>query len=363
MRRLEYLRVRATEPLPTPQELFEQLSVPANIQKQIEDARNTVRDILSGKDSRFLIIVGPCSIHDPKAAKEYAQKLVEIAERTKGNYFIMMRVYFEKPRTAKGWKGILHDPWLNGSHDIATGLKMTRQLLLDLAEMGIPTAAEILDPTSAWYFGDLLSWSCIGARTSASQTHRQMASLLSTPVGFKNSTDGNVEVAINGIVSASSPHVFIGMDNNGRISRIQTKGNPDGHVVLRGGHTKTNYDPQSISHTIQLLKKAKLTPHLLIDCSHDNSLKQYEKQAQVFQSVLHQVIEGNSNIRGVLLESNLNAGSQTVTEDTSKLRYAVSLTDACIGWEMTEKLLLWGEDFLKRNGSPDYSSPSLTAHA
>lgn len=355
---IDFLNISSTQPLPTPYDLHKKLpSTP--LQRQfVSHTRHAIQQVLDGHDPRLLLIAGPCSIHDITAAKEYATLLRNLAATIGDMFLVVMRVYFEKPRTSLGWKGLLYDPLLDGSHDIKTGLHMTRQLLIDLAAMGIPTAAEFLDPSSAHYFGDLISWGCIGARTTPSQTHRQMASGLPMPVAFKNSTDGNVNVAINGIIAASMPHSFIGPDLMGRISVLQTTGNPYGHIVLRGGEGKPNYDPESIDRAFCRLRRANLPLRLLIDCSHDNSLKTAELQPTVFQSVIHQIVEGNRNIRGFLLESNLFEGNQNLGEDPSKLRYAVSLTDPCLGWAATERLVRWGYDALKREYTDHSSSLS-----
>jgi 3-deoxy-7-phosphoheptulonate synthase len=346
MTRFDHLNVIRTEPLPSPYDLIQELPLTLAQKKFIHDSRLEIQRILDGEDPRLLIIVGPCSVHDIKAAKHYATKLHQLSQSVSDKFLLVMRAYFEKPRTSRGWKGFLYDPMLNGSHDILTGLKWTRQLLLDLADIGVPAAAEFLDPSSAYYFGDLLSWGCIGARTSASQTHRQIASGLQMPVAFKNSTDGNVETAINGIISAAVPHSFIGINEHGRVSTVHTSGNTYGHVVLRGGEGQPNYDPKAISEALELLNKAKLPSRLLIDCSHDNSYRQHEQQSVVFQSIIKQLIEGNRNIRGALIESHLEAGNQPFVADPSQLKYAVSLTDPCLNWIATEKLLLWGHSML-----------------
>lgn len=351
------------QPLPTPQELYEELPATQAQLHFVAETRRDIQKILDGQDSRLLLIVGPCSIHDTTAAKEYATNLRNLMPAVSENFHIIMRVYFEKPRTTLGWKGILYDPWLDGSHDVATGMRWTRQLLLDLAELNVGAASEFLDPTSASYFGDLVSWGCIGARTTSSQTHRQMASGLPMPVAFKNSIDGNVETAINGILNATTPHTLIGINPQGRISTIRTPGNPHSHIVLRGAKSKPNYDPQSILHALDRLRHARLPERLLIDCSHDNSSRTADKQLSVFQSIIHQVVEGNRNIRGILLESHLNAGKQPFSADLSKLKYGVSLTDSCLNWQTTERLILWGHEMLvrekKKQPLPQYSTKPL----
>lgn len=341
------------QPLPSPQELLLEMPISSSQIEFISNSRKEVQHILDRQDPRLLLIVGPCSIHDTTAAKEYATKLQQLKSAVKDAFCIIMRVYFEKPRTTLGWKGILYDPWLDGSHDVPTGLRWTRQLLLDLADMEIPAACEFLDPASAFYFGDLVTWGCIGARTSASQTHRQMASGLQMPIGFKNTVDGNVNTAINGILNASTPHSLIGINDDGRISSIRTAGNSYGHIILRGSKSKPNYDPQSILDALELLLQAQLPERLLIDCSHDNSFRKAEQQPPVFQSVIHQIIEGNNNIRGILLESNLHEGNQSFTADLSKLKYGVSLTDPCLNWTTTEQLILWGRLMLKREAGKE----------
>ena len=305
----------------------------------VEESRHTVKKILQGLDPRFLLIVGPCSIHDPIAAREYALKLQSLSQSVSDTFLLIMRVYFEKPRTSLGWKGMLYDPYLDGSNDIPTGMRWTRQLLLDLAEMKVPVATEFLDPISPAYFGDLITWGCIGARTTTSQTHRQMASDLSIPIAFKNSTDGNIDSAVNGVISATSPHTYIGMDSQGHSSIIHTKGNPYCHIALRGGENGPNFDPQAINQALEKLGKTGLPLHLLIDCSHDNSNRKHEQQAVVFHSIIQQVAEGNKNIRGVLIESNLNAGNQPL--NNQNLQYGVSLTDPCLDWTTTENLIRW----------------------
>lgn len=345
----EHLTIDDQTPLPSPQDLLRELNPTSEQRSFINASRNEIKNILNGQDPRLLLIVGPCSIHDPSAAKEYALKLKELRESIADTFYVVMRVYFEKPRTKMGWKGMLHDPWLNGSQDIATGMRWTRKLLLELADMNIPSAAEFLDPSSMYYLSDLISWGCIGARTAASQTHRQMASGLPMPTGFKNSTDGNVDIAINGILSASVPHSFIGMNPQGYPSIVRTQGNQDCHLVLRGGKRKANYDPQAISHALNRLRSTTDLPlRLLIDCSHDNSKRQHKRQIPVFQSVIHQIIEGNQNIKGILLESHLNEGNQSLVADLSQLKYAVSITDPCLDWDSTEQLIRWGYAMLKR---------------
>lgn len=331
--------VAETHPLLSPSDLKHELPNTPAISTFVEESRQAVKNILEGKDPRYLLIVGPCSIHDPQAAKEYAQKIHQLSLTVSDTFLIIMRAYFEKPRTSLGWKGMLYDPYLDGSNDIATGMRWTRQLLLDLAEMQVPTATEFLDPATPSYIGDLISWACIGARTTSSQTHRQVASGLSIPIAFKNSTDGNVDTAINGVLSAASPHTYIGINQQGGAAIVHTKGNPHCHITLRGAECGPNYDPQSINQAIEKLDKANLPKHLLVDCSHDNSNRKHEQQAVVFQSIIHQIMEGNKNIRGALIESHINAGNQPL--DYQNLKHGVSLTDPCLDWSTTESLIKW----------------------
>lgn len=344
------LNVTCAEQLPSPYEL--KIEQPITLQQRtfVEKSRMQITKVLDKADPRILMIVGPCSIHDIQAAKEYASKLKILANMVSDTFFVVMRVYFEKPRTTFGWKGLLYDPHLDGTQSIHEGLKLTRQLLLDLADLEIPTAAEFLDPASIYYFGDLISWGCIGARTSESQTHRQMASGLPMPVAFKNSTAGNIDVAVNGVISASMPHTFIGMNEMGKISMVHTLGNPHCHIALRGGENKPNYDSASIKQVLKILQQARLPLQIIVDCSHDNSNRKHEQQSVVFRSIVHQIMEGEKNIRGIILESNLFAGNQPMSKEPSKLRYAVSLTDPCMDWAATEHLVLWGHDNLKGKG-------------
>lgn len=345
---IDHLNISSSHPLPTPSDLHNTLPITLSQRNFIAQSRQTICNILDGKDNRLLLIAGPCSIHDITAAKEYATLLRHLMQSVNDTFQIVMRVYFEKPRTALGWKGLMYDPLLNGSHDIAKGLHMTRELLRDLADMEVPTAAEFLDPCSAHYFADCISWGCVGARTTASQTHRQMASALPMPVAFKNSTDGNIDIAINGVISASIPHTFVGPDFAGRLSTLHTTGNPCGHIVLRGAKGKPNYDPESIERALNKLRRAHLPPRVLIDCSHDNSLRTADRQAAVFQSGIHQIVEGNKDIRGFLIESNVFDGCQQLPRDLAQLKYAVSITDPCLGWASTERLIRWGYETLKR---------------
>lgn len=339
--------------LPSPKEVISEYPLSLAHARNIEAKREEVRSILNGTDSRYLLIIGPCSIHDISAAKDFAFRLKKISDSHSDLFLILMRTYFEKPRTALGWKGLIYDPFLNGTNDIPTGIKWARKLLLDLTEMGIPTATEFLEPFTSHYYGDLITWSCVGARTCTSPIHRQMASGLSMPTAFKNSIDGTVESAIHGIISASTSHTFMSVDVLGTPCVVQTKGNPDGHLVLRGGENQPNYDPKSISKTLQCLTRSGLKKRLLIDCSHDNSLRQHEKQIPVFHSALKQIVEGNQYIKGLLLESNIYSGNQPL--HLPDLKYGVSLTDSCLDWSSTENLIKQGYILIKKE--MDLSNP------
>lgn len=347
MSKVEDLNVVSQEILITPEHLKSELPVTEAVSQVVTEGRNVVRDILDRKDPRLMVVVGPCSIHDTKAAIDYAKRLKTLSDKVKDSLFIVMRVYFEKPRTTTGWKGLINDPYLNDSFKIQEGLHVGRKLLIDIAEIGLPTATEALDPISPQYMQDLISWSAIGARTTESQTHREMASGLSSAVGFKNGTDGSLTVAINALQSVSSPHRFLGINKEGSVAIIHTRGNGYGHVVLRGGNGKPNYDSVSVAMCEQELNKYGIKPNIMIDCSHANSDKNHELQPLVMENVVNQIIEGNHSIIGVMIESNIGAGSQKIDSDLSKLQYGVSVTDACIDWETTEKVLLNAAEKLK----------------
>jgi 3-deoxy-7-phosphoheptulonate synthase len=302
-------------------------------------AAKAVEDILDRTDHRLMIVVGPCSIHDPSAAMDYAQRLKRLADELADTLCIVMRVYFEKPRTTTGWKGLINDPHMNDSFDIEEGLQLARKVLLDINELGLPAGTEALDPISPQYLSDLITWSAIGARTTESQTHREMASGLSTPVGFKNGTDGGLQVAVNALLSVSNPHSFLGIDQNGQVAVIRTKGNRYGHIVLRGGSKGPNYDSVTIALVEKELAKHKLPPNIVVDCSHANSNKDPSLQPLVLNDLAHQIIEGNQSIVGAMLESNINAGNQSIPADLAQLKYGVSVTDACIDWAATERVL------------------------
>lgn len=324
----------------TPEELKKKLPLTELAGESVLQSRSVVDNILDGKDPRLMIVIGPCSIHDMDAAYEYAKKLKELSAKVEDCLYLIMRVYFEKPRTTVGWKGLINDPGMDDSFDINKGLKYGRKLLLDLAEMGLPTATEALNAIVPQYVQDLICWTAIGARTTESQTHREMSSGLSTAVGFKNGTDGNLTVAINALQSALSPHSFLGINNAGQVAVLKTKGNDKTHIVLRGGGGKTNFDSVSVAHCESELKKNKLKPNIMIDVSHANSGKKHEHQPLVIRDVINQVHKGNQSIIGLMVESNLKAGNQSILSDKSKMKYGVSVTDACIDWKTTENILL-----------------------
>jgi len=338
-RLLENLNIQSQEPLITPLELKREIPITDGAGETVARGREAVQAILDGTDKRIFVVVGPCSIHDLDAAKDYAQRLKALADEVSDTLLIIMRVYFEKPRTTTGWKGLINDPYLNDSFKIQEGLHIGRRLLMDISELGLPTATEALDPISPQYLQDLITWSAIGARTTESQTHREMASGLSTAVGFKNGTDGGLTVAINAIQSAANPHRFLGINSEGRVAIITTKGNPYSHVVLRGGDGKPNYDSVSVALCEKELEKAGITPRIMVDCSHANSNKNHELQPLVLDNIGNQIMEGNTSICGVMVESHINAGNQKIPANLRDLKYGVSITDACIDWETTEKAL------------------------
>lgn len=336
---IDDLNVASNETLITPDQLKQEIPLSAKALQTVTAGRQVVRDILDGKDHRLFVVVGPCSIHDIKAAHEYAERLKVLAAEVSDTLYLVMRVYFEKPRTTVGWKGLINDPYLDDSFKIQDGLHIGRQLLLDLAEKGLPTATEALDPISPQYLQDLISWSAIGARTTESQTHREMASGLSSAVGFKNGTDGGLTVAINALQSVSSPHRFLGINQEGGVSIVTTKGNAYGHVVLRGGNGKPNYDSVSVALCEQALNKANIKPNIMVDCSHANSNKDPALQPLVMENVANQILEGNQSIIGLMVESHLNWGCQAIPKNLEELQYGVSVTDACIDWSATENTL------------------------
>ena len=332
------LRIIEMQELSTPEEVRKELSVTKAAAKTILDSRNTIENILDEKDDRIFVVIGPCSIHDPIAAMEYANKLKKISAKVSDNLFIIMRVYFEKPRTTIGWKGLINDPMLDGSFKINEGVRIGRKLLLDIINLEIPTGTEYLDLISPQYIADIISWGAIGARTTESQCHRELASGLSCPIGFKNGTDGNLQIAFDAIKSASGSHHFLSVTKKGNSAIFSTSGNPYCHTILRGGSNKINYDEKSIDDVSARLDKAGLPQQIIVDCSHANSLKDHKKQMVVIDDLANQLSKGEKRIKGLMIESNLVEGNQNINDE--KLVYGKSVTDACIGWEDTEKALL-----------------------
>tara|TARA_B110000967_G_C18898915_1_gene573055 strand:- start:3906 stop:4973 length:1068 start_codon:yes stop_codon:yes gene_type:complete len=344
---VENINIEPPEILITPAELKREIPLSEKAREVISQGRTEIENILERKDHRVIVVVGPCSIHDIKAAQEYAVRLKALAEKVSDTLLIVMRVYFEKPRTTTGWKGLINDPFMNDSFKITDGLHIGRQLLHDILEIGLPTATEALDPISPQYMQDLIAWSAIGARTTESQTHREMASGLSSSIGFKNGTDGSLTVAINALQSVASPHRFLGINSDGNVSVVTTKGNPYAHVVLRGGNGKPNYDSVSVSICEQELKAAGIAPNIMVDCSHANSNKDHNLQPLVLDNVTNQILEGNKSIIGVMIESHLNGGNQKLSSNADEMAYGVSVTDACIDWETTETSLVSMADKLR----------------
>lgn len=336
--KLSNVNIVSESVLQTPRELRDALPRTATATQTVEASRRTIEAILNRQDPRLLIVAGPCSIHDIDAAKDYARKLKALHDKHADSLYIVMRVYFEKPRTTVGWKGFINDPDLDDSFRIEKGLHQARELLLWLAELGLPAGTEALDPISPQYLSDLFAWTAIGARTSESQTHREMSSGLSTPVGFKNGTDGSLDIAINAMKSASSPHRFLGINNDGQVTRLETRGNAFGHVILRGG-SEPNYDSVSVALAEKALEAANLPCNLVVDCSHANSHKNFELQPLVADNVCKQIAEGNRSIMGIMLESHLHSGNQKLNGNKDSLQYGVSITDECIDWPTTESLL------------------------
>ena len=332
------VRIVDEKVLITPAELKQKLPLPQVLRGQIETHRREISDIIHKKDKRLLVVIGPCSVHDPLAALDYGKRLKALADELKDELYIVMRVYFEKPRTTVGWKGLINDPKIDGSFDVEHGLHIARELLLELAELGLPLATEALDPMTPQYMADLFSWSAIGARTTESQTHRELASGLSMAVGFKNGTDGSLATAINAMKAASMGHSFIGIHQNGQVNLLHTEGNPDGHVILRGGKVP-NFAAEFVKECERELEKAGLESAIMIDCSHGNSNKDYRRQPAVAEEATNQIVNGNKSIIGLMIESHINAGNQSAEQPVSEMKYGVSITDACIDWETTDSLL------------------------
>ncbi len=348
--RTSNVHVTRFEPLISPAELLAELPISREVATVVLEARRTIARILSGDDRRLMVIVGPCSIHDPAAALEYAGRLATLRRELGDALYLVMRVYFEKPRTTVGWKGLISDPHLDGTRDMVTGLRLSRRLLLDVNALGLPSATELLGPVVPQYIADLVSWTCIGARTAESQTHRELASGLSMPVGFKNTTDGNLQIALDAMQAAGAPHTFLGMDNDGRSAIIHTTGNPERHLVLRGGGGRSNYDAGSVTAAATLCTARALPSRVMVDCSHGNSSKDHTRQPAVFREVLAQVAAGSPHLMAAMLESHLHEGSQTLEHGAGGLAYGVSITDACLDWETTEATLREGADLLRAAG-------------
>ncbi len=331
--------IKSSHVLLTPNDVKAKLPLTKSAEQTVLKSRHEIEQILDFQDQRKFIVVEPCSIHDPKAAIEYSEKLQLLSEKVKDKLLLIMRVYFEKPRTTVGWKGLINDPEMDDSFQVENGILIARDLLLKITELGLPAATEALDPIIPQYISELISWSAIGARTTESQTHREIASGLSMPVGFKNGTDGNIQVALNALQSAKSPHHFLGINQKGQVSVFQTRGNSYGHVILRGG-SQTNFDAANVKIVEDKLKEVDLLPRIVIDCSHGNTNKDYRLQPSVLENVIQQIVDGNTSIVGMMLESNLYPGNQQITGKREDLQYGVSVTDKCIGWEETEKIIL-----------------------
>jgi len=347
MQQTENLNVLAVEVMPSPDEVKARVPLTERAVATVLSGRRTVEAILDGRDRRLFAVVGPCSIHDPAAGLEYARRLRALADEVSDTLVLVMRVYFEKPRTSVGWKGFINDPRMDDSFRIDEGMERARRFLLDVNELGLPAGTEALDPISPQYYGDLVAWTAIGARTAESQTHREMSSGLSTPVGFKNSTEGDVLPAVNAIVSAAQPHAFLGINFQGRSAIIRTRGNRYGHLVLRGGGGRPNFDTVSIAMAEEALAKARIPRNIVVDCSHANSWKKPELQPLVLRDVVHQIRDGNRSVAGFMIESFLEAGSQPIPPDLADLRYGCSVTDACVSWDTTLEMIRGAHEILK----------------
>ncbi|PLX72612.1 MAG: 3-deoxy-7-phosphoheptulonate synthase [Desulfuromonas sp.] len=339
MVRTNNLNISGLTPIIAPADLKQVFPMSAQNAELVSSSRQQIQDILHNRDRRVMVVVGPCSIHDPKAAIDYAERLARLATDLADQLLIVMRVYFEKPRTTIGWKGLINDPDLNGTHNISKGLGVARNLLLNLTEMGLPVATEMLDPFTPQYFADMISWGAIGARTTESQTHREMSSGLSFPVGFKNGTDGNLQIAIDAMGAAKHSHSFLGINREGRISIVRTTGNPDTHIVLRGGNGQPNYHAADVEHTSSMLAKAGVRTSIMIDCSHANSFKDHNKQEAVLHDVIEQIADGNGAIGSLMIESFIEEGNQPMALRLDDLTYGVSITDKCVDWTTTERML------------------------
>jgi len=347
VRQIENVNVIGFDVMPSPEAVKAKLALSDRAAKTVVEGRAAIEAILDGTDSRLFVVVGPCSIHDPVASLEYAERLQRLSDEVKESLLLVMRVYFEKPRTTVGWKGFVNDPYMDDSFRVDEGVARARRFLLDVNELGLPAGTEALDPIAPQYYGDLIAWTAIGARTAESQTHREMSSGLSTPVGFKNGTDGDTGVAVNGILSASRPHSFLGINGQGTSAIVRTRGNRHGHLVLRGGGGRPNFDAVSIRLAEQALADASLPKNIVVDCSHGNSWKNPELQPLVMKDVVHQVENGNSSVVGFMVESFLVAGNQPIPSDLSRLKYGCSVTDACLGWDTTAQMLRDAHQSLK----------------
>jgi len=342
------LNVLEVSPIIAPSDLKQVFPLPLSGANFVNASRNTIKSILNGEDNRLLVVVGPCSIHDPLAAIEYAKRLTDLVVELQDQLFIIMRVYFEKPRTTVGWKGLINDPDMDGSHQISKGLGVARQLFCAITDMRLPIASEMLDPITPQYLSDMISWGAIGARTTESQTHREMASGLSFPVGFKNGTDGGLKIALDAMAASCRSHSFLGINSEGHSSIVHTSGNPDIHMVLRGGDNAPNYYPKDVNKAAELLKSKKLPPAIMVDCSHANSYKDHTRQGEVLDNVIEQLVAAPGSISGVMIESNLNAGNQSIPANLNQLKYGVSITDKCVDWETTVELLTEAHHKLER---------------
>lgn len=354
------LNVRDFVPLVSPKQMKAETGMSEAANRTVAEGREAVKNVLDGADSRLLVIAGPCSIHDPQAGLEYAGRLKRLADQVADRMLVIMRVYFEKPRTTVGWKGLINDPHLNDTFDIPTGLRMAREILLQVTEMGLPAATEMLEPITPQYIADLITLASIGARTTESPTHRQMASGLSMPVGYKNGTDGSLQVALDAMIAGRTPHSFLGIDPDGSTCIVNTRGNPWGFLMLRGGRSGANYSAPQLQEAEEKLRSLGLLPRMVVDCSHANSDKDYRKQSICWNDVIQQRVAGNASIVGLMLESNLSAGNQKLTSDLSQLKRGVSITDGCISWEETEALIL---DAHQRLGGLVSASKPLAAQA
>ncbi len=347
MKKIDDLRILGSKSLISPLDLKKEFPMTNKSSQIVIESRNIIGNIIKGEDKRLLAIVGPCSIHDPAAAIEYSEKLNNIRKRIEDRIYIVMRVYFEKPRTTIGWRGIITDPHLDGSYDIAYGLRTARKILLDITSTGLPAGTEMLDPIVPQYISDLISWTAVGARTAESQIHRNLASGLSMSVGFKNTTDGNFDTAVNALEAAKHTHSFIGIDQNGQTCVLKTKGNDSVHIILRGGRQGPNYHEENVEKAETLMRKSDINPVVVIDCSHSNSGKNPKRQKRVLHSILDQKIHKRDSIIGFMIESNLYEGQQIIPENLDLLKYGVSITDSCAGWDETEKMLLYAYDVME----------------